>query len=301
MTAVRRTLIVGGSVALLLTLAAPAIAQDSSDDDFVVLTGGAVVAEGQSVGSLVVFDGDVRIEGTVEESAVAFNGDVTIAGTVTDDLIVFNGDVRLLDGAVVEEDVVSLREPEVAPGATIGGDDRRLQRHFDLDWRFGFAARLAWWLAISVSTLLLGYVVGWLAPRAVERMAAVGDQRRGASLGFGALLFFGIPILAVIALATVIGIPFGLGTLLVIAPLYSLGYVTTGWVVGRQLSKTGSRAAAYLIGWAVLRGLALIPVAGGIVWFLATVFGLGVLLLSIVSSSRPAPEPTVAPPAEEPV
>ncbi|MGH2754850.1 MAG: hypothetical protein ACRDLB_10505 [Actinomycetota bacterium] len=299
MSPVQRTSIVGGLVALLITMAAPAFAQDPSDHDFVVLTGGAVVAEGRSVGSLVVFDGDVRIEGTVEESAVVFNGDVTIAGTVTEDLIVFNGDVRLLDGAAVEEDVISLREPVVAPGATIGGEDRRL-RHFDFDWRFGFAARFAWWLAISASTLLLGFLLGWLAPRAVERMAVVGNTRRGGSFGYGVLLFIGIPIIAIIALATVIGIPFGLGTLLLIAPLFSLGYVTTGWVVGRQLSKTGSRAAAYLIGWAVLRGLALIPVVGGIVWFLATVFGLGVLLLSIVSSSRPAPEPTVAP-AGEPV
>jgi hypothetical protein len=112
-------------------------------------------------------------------------------------------------------------------------------------------------------------------------------------------LFFGIPIVAVIALATVVGIPFGIGTLLVIAPLYTLGYVAMGWVLGRQLSKTGSRAAAYLIGWAVLRGLALIPVVGGIVWFLATCTGLGVLLLSTISSSRPAPEPTVAVTAED--
>ena len=293
-----RTLILGALIALLAALASPAWAQEERDDDFVVLTGGAVVGEGKTVGSLVVFDGNVRVEGTVHESAVAFNGDVTVIGTVEDDLIVFNGDVRLLEGAEVQGDVVSPREPEVAAGATIGGSDKRLQNHFDLDWRFGFAARFAWWLAMSISTLAFGFLLGAIAPRAVERMAVVGSERRGASLGFGALLFLGFPILAVIALATVVGIPFGLGTLLVIAPLYTLGYIATGWVIGRQLSKTGSRAAAYLIGWAILRGLALIPVVGGIVWFLATCFGLGVLLLSTLASSRPAPEPTVA--VEEP-
>ena len=294
MRGAQRILILGGLTALILLAASPAWAQDTHADDFVVLTGGAVVGADKTVGSLVVFDGNVRIEGTVEESAVAFNGDVTIVGTVEEDLVVFNGDVRLLEGAEVQGDVVSIRSPEVDDGATIGGSTERPQKHFNFDWRFGFAARFAWWLAISISTLVFGFILGGLAPGAVERMAAVGAEKKLAAFGFGATLFLGIPIVAVIALATVVGIPFGIGTLLVIAPLYTLGYVATGWVIGRQLSKTGSRPAAYLIGWAVLRGLALIPVVGGIVWFLATCVGLGVLLLATIEASRPAPTPTVA-------
>jgi hypothetical protein len=295
MMGARRAVIVTGLLAILLAMASPAQAQSTGSDDFVVLTGGAVVGADKTVGSLVVFDGGVRVEGVVEESAVAFNGDMTIAGTVEDDVIVFNGDVRILEGAVVGGDVVSLRAAEVGPGATIGGSEKRLQEHFDFDWRFGFAARFAWWLAISISTLVFGFIMGGLTPRGVERAAVEGRERRWASLGFGATLFFGIPIIAVIAFATIVGIPFGLGTLLAIGPLYTLGYVTTGWVLGRQLSKTGSRFAAYLIGWAVLRGLALIPVVGGITWFLATCMGLGTLLLATVYSSRPAPVPTVGP------
>lgn len=296
MRAAQRFLILGGLVALLVGASSPAWAQDDPrENDFVVLTGGAVVGVDKTVGSLVVFDGDVRVDGIVDESAVAFNGDVIISGTVNDDVVAFNGDVSLLPGAVVRGDVVSLRKAEVAEAATIGGSEKRLQEQFDFDWRFGFAARFVWWLAISISTLVFGFILGGLAPRAVERIAVVGSERTLASLGFGVTLFLGIPIVAVIALATVVGIPFGIGTLLAIAPLYFLGYVATGWVVGRRLSKTGSRPAAYLIGWAVLRGLALIPVVGGLVWFFATAVGLGVLLLATIESSRPAPTPTVAP------
>ena len=38
---------------------------------------------------------------------------------------------------------------------------------------------------------------------------------------------------------------------------------------------------AFLVGWAILRVAALIPILGGLVWFVAVVFGLGVLLVAI--------------------
>ena len=55
-------------------LASPAAAQDEAtepdDDEQVVLTGGIVVPEGETVGTVVVFNGPVVIEGTVTDSVV---------------------------------------------------------------------------------------------------------------------------------------------------------------------------------------------------------------------------------------
>jgi len=36
-----------------------------------------------------------------------------------------------------------------------------------------------------------------------------------------------------------------------------------------------------LVGWAILRVVALVPILGGLVWFAAVVFGLGVLVVAI--------------------
>jgi hypothetical protein len=38
---------------------------------------------------------------------------------------------------------------------------------------------------------------------------------------------------------------------------------------------------AFLVGWAILRVVALIPILGGLVWFAAVVFGLGALAVAI--------------------
>jgi hypothetical protein len=43
--------------------------------------------------------------------------------------------------------------------------------------------------------------------------------------------------------------------------------------------------AAFLVGWAILRLVALVPIRGGLVWFAAVVFGLGIL--EWLSGGRP--------------
>jgi hypothetical protein len=49
---------------------------------------------------------------------------------------------------------------------------------------------------------------------------------------------------------------------------------------------------AFLVGWGILRVLALVPILGGLVWFAAVVFGLGALVVAVWrgrSAARAAP------------
>jgi hypothetical protein len=50
----------------------------------------------------------------------------------------------------------------------------------------------------------------------------------------------------------------------------------------------------FLLGWGILRVVALIPVVAGLIWFAAVVFGLGALTVTIWrarSTSQAAPAP----------
>lgn len=72
-----------------------------------------------------------------------------------------------------------------------------------------------------------------------------------------------------------------LGRLLAALPLYAIGYTTSAWLLGRRLlGPPRGRVLAFLAGLAILRVLAIIPIFGGIVWFAATVDGLGALLVA---------------------
>jgi hypothetical protein len=135
---------------------------------------------------------------------------------------------------------------------------------------------------VSVSTLVIGLVLLWLVGRGAARILEAGRTRIGPAIGLGLLLFFGLPILAVIALVTIVGIPLGLGLLAALLLLYALGYSASAWILGRSiLGGPTSWFLAFLAGWAILRIIALVPILGGIVWFAAVVVGLGALTLAI--------------------
>jgi hypothetical protein len=286
MTATRRARVLGLGVLLsfpvVLALAAPAraVGLNTKDEPQVVLTGKVVVESGQTVGDVVIFNGPSTIAGTVHGSFTSFNGDVTISGTVTKSVTSFNGDVTITGTARIGGDLVTNSTPTVAPGATIAGT----RRHVNTDVLLGrvrWISRFAWWVAVTFSILVFGFVLLWLFPRAAEVVAATALRRVGPSIGLGFAFFFGIPIVAVAALVTVIGIPLGLGTLLALGAIYELGYTASCFALGRALVKLPSnRFLAFLAGWGIMRGVALIPVLGGLLWFAAAVYGLGVLAVA---------------------
>jgi hypothetical protein len=279
----RKSMVLAVFLVLVLGFAAPAWAQQGgqASEAFVVLSGRADVPQGQQVGDLVVFHGSANVAGTVEGSLTAFDAPVIISGQVNGDVVVFNGRVELQRGANVTGDVVSQSAPVVASGATIGGTTKRLQTN--TNWEgFGWAGKLAWWLAVSVSTLVVGLLLIWLVGGGAARILEAGRTRIGPSIGLGLLLFFGLPLLAVIALVTVVGIPLGLGLLAALLLIYALGYSAAAWILGRSIVRGPTAwAVAFLVGWAILRVVALIPILGGLVWFAAVVVGLGALAVAI--------------------
>ena len=283
----RRSIAVAFLTLVMLGLATPAWAQDGQDrdgqdgDEFVVLSGRADVPEGEQVGDLVVFHGSATVDGTVNGSLTAFDAPVTISGRVNGDVVVFNGRVELAESATVTGDVVSRSEPIVAQGATIEGETRRIQTNFNWDG-FGWAGKLAWWLAVSVSTLVVGLVLLWLLGRGAPRIVEAGWTGIGPSIGWGLLAFFGLPLLGIIALVTLVGIPLGLGVLAALGLIYALGYAAAAWILGRRIVREPTAwILAFLAGWAILRVLALVPILGGLVGWAAAVFGLGALIVAI--------------------
>lgn len=141
----------------------------------------------------------------------------------------------------------------------------------------------------------------WLAERALRSAFATAGERPGVAIAWGLALVVGLPIVVVLALLTVVGIPFGVALLLALLPLFAVAYTTSCWLLGRRLVRPPrAPVLAFLAGWAILRLLALVPVAGGLVSFAAIVFGLGVLVVTIWRArtrSRPEARAGEPPPA----
>jgi hypothetical protein len=73
----------------------------------------------------------------------------------------------------------------------------------------------------------------------------------------------------------------------------------SAYALGRRLVKPpSSRFASFLLGWAILAGLSIIPFLGGLVWFAAVVYGLGSITVAVWRARRGAsttPETSTTP------
>lgn len=161
-------------------------------------------------------------------------------------------------------------------------------------------ARIAIWIAFTVSTLVLGLILGLLAPRATGAVHEAARERIGPVIGWGVLLTMGLPVVALLVVTTIVGLPLGLGTLLALGLVYGIGYTAGAWVLGRTVTPRARPILSFLAGGGILRVVALVPVLGGLSWFAAVVVGLGAIAVAAYRARRRAPSRQARPPRPAP-
>jgi hypothetical protein len=266
----------------VMLMAAPAFAATDRDDpsDQIVITGSVDVPRGEVVDRVAIIDGDVRVDGRVRDWVFAFNGDVTIDGRVNGDVTALNGRVVVTESGSVAGDVVSSDRPLIANRSSVEGDVDRARRRFALG-RLGAIGRIVLWIAATVSSFLLGGLLLLVAPRAAEATARAGRTAVGPAIGLGFAVAIGLPVVGVLLSVTIVGLPLGLATLFALALLYGLGYVVSCYFLGRLIGKERNRLVAFLIGWGILRAVAIVPLLGGLALAAATIYGLGCLTVAL--------------------
>jgi cytoskeletal protein CcmA (bactofilin family) len=285
---------------ILAITASPAVARDSGSrhDREISVSGDITVAKGKTVhGPVITVEGNATIDGTVTDYVGVGDGNVTVSGHVTRGVVVVHGDAHIsgrvegdvvaLSGRVVVTadgrvggDVVSRLEPRVSRGTVAGAVKRVDLQGIFTGLIIGFLAFL--WVAVTISIAVFGLVFVGLFPRAADTAAAAG-KRVGASIGWGVLVGVIGPIVALLVLVTLVGIPLGLGMVGALNLLAPLGYVTTALIIGRIWVKGRSnraRIGAFFAGFGILRLAALVPGIGLLVWLGACIYGLGALSMA---------------------
>jgi cytoskeletal protein CcmA (bactofilin family) len=285
-------------VAACALIASPADAADfHGGRDRLVVSGDVNIPRGVKVDTVVVIDGDVNVAGTVTNDVINITGHTRVYGHVQGDVVAITDRAHIEPGARVDGDVVYAQEkPVVSPGAQVGGDVRHVRAG---EWGNALIAWAAIWLAMTISTLLLGLALLWIAPRAADAAFEVAGTHTGQSIAAGLGVLIGLPILAVLLLLTVVGIPLAILLFLLLIPLAVLGYANSAWLLGRRIvGPPRGRFVSFLAGLAILRLVALVPVLGGLVWAAAAVFGIGTLAVAgwrARSPGAPPAEPAAAP------
>jgi len=270
--------------ALALWVAAPAWAQfelpPEEPRDQIVLAGDVSVRRGQEVGEVVVLRGTVVVAGVVRGDVVVLDGRIEVTGQVSGSVVNIGGPISLGSSSHVLGDVIARGRVRAAPGAQVGGTIRQ-GTAFTFRSPIVALGRFAPWLAIWMSVLVLGFVLLLLAPRGADAASVAARTAPWASTGWGALTFVALPVLGALAVVSLVWLPLGLGLLLALFLLYSVGLCWSAFALGRLIwREPRGRTLAFAIGWAILAAISLIPWAGRLVWVAGSVFGLGTMLVA---------------------
>lgn len=269
------------AIAVLAIGAAAALAQDAGDgaaretEAQIVLSGTVTVPRGREVDEVVVFHGRATIGGVALGDVLVLDGPIVVNGQVSGSVIAVNGDVTLGPGAQVRGDVMAGGTVTADPEAQVFGDVSD-GVSFTLRGPLEALGRFLVWLALSVSTLLILAALVLLAPRGADAVHAAATTAPWPSAGWGLASLVGLPVLAVLLVVSVLGMPLGLTLLLALAFVLFVGSALSAWVVGRLLwTPPRSRWLALLFGWLALSAATAVPRLGVVVWVLAAGFGLG--------------------------
>ena len=253
---IRRSLVLVAVLAAVVLVPAAALAQSTSPSpasglrtagetaqDQIVLSGSANVPRGTTAGEVVVFHGRANVAGVVYGDVVVLDGPIVIGGLVSGSVVALNGPIRLTADAQVGGDVLGAEAVRIEPGATVKGTVRETVG-FTLQGPLAALGILLGSVAIGVSTLVLLALLLLIAPRGAERVATAARTAPFASAGWGILFAVGLPLVAVAAMVTIVGLPLGLAVLLAMSLLFLIGYAWAVFAIGRLMVRRAAQPMA---------------------------------------------------------
>ncbi len=250
----------------------------------VTFTGNTVVN-----GDVTAMGTMVQVGGKIGRDAVVNGQNVTLAGTIGRNVVSNVEHLAISNGAHIGGSVDYTSRNQIE-GTTTGAIVGKTQRHDppkheekrQETWATRVAG-IAYWFA---ATLLFGLFLLGLAPRSYRSTAPLMVKQVGWALLAGLAALIMTPIIAVLLMVTIIGIPVGIALFLIwgvglVASFAYSGYTLGEWTALQMKWRLKwPRFISLVVGLLILSILMLIPVVGGLFGFLALVWGLGGLSLA---------------------
>ena len=272
-------------VLFLLTLVpAVAAAEPWDQDEHVVLsTGGDLTfTENQHADLLVVIAGNAVIKGEAKAVFVV-DGTVTFVGANTNGIVAIRSTVNLDGASHVAGDVHTMDATINAPASAIGGTIDNFGAEFAGAWALGDVANFVIYLAFVVAALGAGLALAGLASRQVRQAEDLISHEPVMTVVASFAGLVGIALVGALAIVTVVGVPLGLGILLLFLPAALVaGYLVAGIWIGDQVLNRVSPSVerdrpygAAVVGLFILGAISIVPVLGGLI----SLVGFGAVML----------------------
>jgi len=267
-----------------------------------------------SVGKNVMWFGDVvtvESTGKIGGSVTMFGDTLAIDGHLGRDILFFGGGINLnggIEGGIREKGHTLI----IGAGAQVGGPI-----HFEGEKpaEVSSSAKLAspvefkqmerkkeyrdssyyiWQVIWAAAYILFGLVLFALMPNFSEEVVKSTEQY-GAAAGLGILVGCGLPIAALIACITVVGLFIGISAFFLWYAALHFGQIVVGaligqWLMGRA-GETWPLIGRMAVGFVVLRLCTMIPHVGWVFKYGAALWGIGAISLVVYRRLQPVIAP----------
>jgi hypothetical protein len=311
----QRTWVRSLSLALFLLLALafggalPAFASSAQAGDQICTGNNLTLASGQTVRNILAFGCNVEIQqgATVLGSLSDFGGNIRVAGTVNGSIVAFGGNIFLTETAVVGGEVATMGGSySSAPGAVVRGNasGNTLVPPVPptpispLARPFSFQFDLLGGIVTALAFAALGALVVIFAPNATKRVSDAVQAKPLNTAGVGCLTLLVLPILGILLIITLIGIPVALLLALVSWAAWIFGGIAIGLLAGEKILNAFKVSnvlpvVAVILGVIVLMLIGQIPIFGWLVSCIVGLFGLGAVVLTRFGTRAYPPLPTM--------
>lgn len=257
------------------------------------LAGGQVeISENAALSKdLVVFGGTVQILGPVYGNVKVYSGQVTLNNTISGNAdldeseITFGeqaqvmGDLSYVAAADMALDVSDQVEGQIKrtePTATPASSTKEDKSGWD---KYGTSGFWMWNLLKMLGLLLVGLIVSSLCKQTTNNVVKNMYASPFRGLLIGLLVFIFTPIVAIIAMFTVIGLPLGMISLACYFVLLYVSMVFVGAAIGKKIMPSAaSLVGPTFIGLIIVYCVKMIPYIGLFIVFLAVLWALGSLM-----------------------
>lgn len=240
--------------------------------------------------NLIAGAANLMVAGSIDGDVRVGAGNVTLSNDIGGALMVAAAAIRLTSRASVGKNFTywSDKDASIDEEAAVFGPVTRhpIPEAFKgKDVKRGVAGmKLVAGMVSFASTLMLGLLLLHVYPIFTPRVASVIQEQPWVVFGMGGALLFGVPLLILLCMVSVLGTPIGLMLAAMYLVTLYLGRVFVMLWLGQRLlrlvSGSSSPAWAFVTGLVVYFTVSVVPFVGGLITLATLALGLGALLIT---------------------
>ncbi len=268
--------------------------------------GASVVHSGEVEGDMLVLGAQVTLAGIYHRRVRAGAANLVLSGTFDRDVAAGAAKITVAPTAVIKGNLrytaatLDQKEGALVQGAVARREFRDRDQWVQKGKKALCGLWLAYWFLSIPALIIVGVLARFLFPRGTEDVLSRLSQFPWKSIGMGLVFIAVAPVAVMIAMATLVGIPAGIITLIIYALFLYISRVFVGVWIGRKILGIFKKtwAAAFLgpliLGTLITSLLLAIPVLGWFFWLLFVLFGVGAMWQAVWGETRrqrPGPPP----------